>query len=96
NALKHAFPGERTGSVTITMQDAGNGMLRLEVRDDGIGLQEDLEPDTAKTLGLNLVSILARQLQGTLSVTRNGGTGFAVVFMGQADRPTSTAGEGRS
>ena len=66
NALKHAFPGDRTGNVTIRMQETGNGMLRLDVRDDGIGLQEDIEPDTAKTLGLNLVSILYPSAPGNI------------------------------
>ena len=87
NALKHAFPDGRTGSVAIGMQDMGNGTLRLEVRDDGIGLQEDLEPDTAKTLGLNLVSILTRQLQGVLKVERGGGSRFSITFVSLVDTP---------
>jgi two-component sensor histidine kinase len=71
------------------MQDTGNGVLRLEVRDDGIGLQEDLEPDSAKTLGLNLVSILTRQLQGTLRVERNGGSSFLITFASLAETPVT-------
>jgi PAS domain S-box-containing protein len=85
NALKHAFPGNRSGRVTVGMREMGDGVLQLDIRDDGIGLHEDIDPDTSKTLGLNLVSILTRQLQGTLNVERNGGTCFSISFTGMVD-----------
>jgi PAS domain S-box-containing protein len=85
NALKHAFPDERKGTVTISMREDSDGSLHLEVRDDGIGLPEEVDPETGKTLGLNLVSILTKQLQGVLDIERNGGTVFHVTFMTPID-----------
>ena len=38
NALKHAFPGERPGSVTVRLRRQGERGLRLEIADDGVGL----------------------------------------------------------
>jgi len=93
NALKHAYPDERRGTVTIGMRKEPDGTLHLEVHDDGIGLGEAIDPDTTKTLGLNLVSILTRQLQGTLVVERNGGTGFHITFQNPAE---AAPGRGRS
>jgi two-component system, sensor histidine kinase PdtaS len=81
NALKHAFPDGSRGTVTIRLYAEGEHMLHLEVRDDGVGLREDIDPDSTRTLGLNLVSILTKQLQGTLTIDRNRGTGFHIAFM---------------
>jgi two-component sensor histidine kinase len=69
NALKHAFPGERSGSLTIEGGLRG-GRVVLEVRDDGAGLPEDFRPETPKSLGLQIVRILARQLKGSLEIVR--------------------------
>lgn len=89
NALKHAYPDGRTGTVTIAMREEESGLLHLIVHDDGVGLRDDIDPDTAKTLGLNLVSILTRQLGGTLLVERDGGTRFHITFMNRVDASAS-------
>ena len=80
NALKHAFPGERLGHITVSLHQEAPGWLLLEVEDDGIGLPEDVRPSEAKSLGLHLVSILTRQLQGELEIRRGRGTLFRVHF----------------
>lgn len=79
NALKHAFPDHRAGtvSVTLTPPDA-QGTLHLEVSDDGVGLPEDLEGRRNQSLGLRLVSDLARQLGGELRILP--GPRFQVTF----------------
>ncbi|MFE1602439.1 sensor histidine kinase [Methylobacterium sp. ID0610] len=60
NAVRHAFPGERPGTVRIAAVSEA-GRLRLEVSDDGIGL-----PAGREGFGLTLVGMLVRQLGGTL------------------------------
>lgn len=70
NALKHAFPGGRTGSITIEGEQR-NGQIILSVHDDGVGLAEDFEAHGAKSLGLQIVKILTRQLRGELTVERS-------------------------
>lgn len=79
NALKHAFPGERTGTVEVSMI-AENGSLRLSVTDDGVGLPRQVDPPRTESLGLQLVRTLADQLGGRLSVLREQGTSFIVTF----------------
>ena len=80
NALKHAFPEGRTGAVTVKMKPIENGDIELRVSDNGVGLEGGLDIKNTESFGLQLVDMLTEQLQGTLSIDRNGGTTFAIVF----------------
>jgi two-component sensor histidine kinase len=67
NAFKHAFHGERSGKVRISFHEAGPDTLELAIEDDGIGLPAGLlEGRNTKSLGLQIVRILAKQLGGSL------------------------------
>ena len=77
NALKHAFPGERTGRVTVSLEPAEGRMLVLSVCDDGVGLPSGLDPAATPTLGLQLVSILSSQILGQLEAVPFHGAGAA-------------------
>ncbi|HUA22845.1 MAG TPA: AAA family ATPase [Steroidobacteraceae bacterium] len=80
NALKHAFPQERAGHVKVSLRSAGGRKRVLEVGDDGIGLPAGLDIPSTNSLGLRLVQDLTDQLHGTLVVTGDGGTTFAISF----------------
>jgi two-component sensor histidine kinase len=67
NALKHAFPGHRHGSIVVTYRSA-NGKWSLSVSDDGIGMPA-AEQAAKPGLGTGIVEALARQLGGDISVT---------------------------
>ena len=73
NALKHAFPGGRRGTVYIELQP-GEDFHDLVVRDDGVGMPAGIDFHTGSTLGLRLVRTLADQIEGKLLVRGNGGT----------------------
>jgi PAS domain S-box-containing protein len=84
NALKHAFPDGRAGLIQIELQPVGDGPeLRLRVSDDGVGLPENIEERRKSSLGLLLVSDLARQLGGSLAITSHTGAIFEVTFAPQ-------------
>ncbi len=68
NALKHAFPEERAGTILVTY-DARDEGWRLTVSDDGIGVT--IDPARKGGLGTTIVQSLARQLGAT--VTRETG-----------------------
>ena len=51
--------------------------MELIIRDNGIGLPEDLDIETVRSLGLRLVEMLTRQLQATLEIDRGRGKGTA-------------------
>ena len=96
NGLKHGFPGGHIGGISVELQPVAGGLLRLSVSDTGVGLPENFESKRGQSLGLQLVSDLARQLGGRLEVGRGPGMGavFAVTFPGE---PTESGdGGGRS
>ena len=74
NALKHAFPDGRAGIVRVELRQMESGALRLGVSDDGIGLPQGFDVRRPTSLGLRLLSLLARQLGATLEVESGGGT----------------------
>jgi PAS domain S-box-containing protein len=78
NALKHAFPGDRKGTIRI---DAREKADRLEIifSDNGIGIPEGFDWKTAPSLGLQLVNILIDQISGTIELDRSSGTAFTIV-----------------
>jgi PAS domain S-box-containing protein len=78
NALKHAFPGDRPGSISVAFLADDGGAYRLVVADDGVGLPADLDVCDAPSLGLQLVSSLTDQLRGALEVDSAHGTGTSV------------------
>jgi PAS domain S-box-containing protein len=81
NALKHAFPNDSDGEVTVGLEhDPTLGTVCLQVRDNGVGLPEGLDWQQSKSLGLRLVRILAGQLHGTVEMETGTGTEFRVTF----------------
>jgi PAS domain S-box-containing protein len=80
NAFKHAFPGDRPGNLGVTLIEREGGRCLLTVRDDGIGLPEDVERRKAASLGLQIVESLARQLGGEYGFHCDGGTEFRMQF----------------
>lgn len=79
NAFEHAFPDDRRGTVRVVLQRS-QGEIRLEIGDDGVGLTADFELSAPETLGLQLVSALAEQLQAKIVVSRERGAQFRVTF----------------
>ena len=81
NSLKHAFPKDREGEIKITFRSMNSDEIELTVSDDGIGIPEEMDIRETKSLGLQLVHILAEdQLEGTLELDRDGGTAFRIRF----------------
>lgn len=78
NSLKHGFAAAQRGEVCVSLQPAGDDAVRLVVSDTGAGLPADFDPDKTDSLGLRLVSDLARQLGGELTI--GAGPSFAVTF----------------
>jgi two-component sensor histidine kinase len=83
NALKHAFPGGRTGKIDVHFARVESGELFLSCGDDGAGMPETFGWQDLHSLGLRIVTILTKQLDGTMTLDRNGrGTRFDLRFPG--------------
>ncbi|MBF0568388.1 MAG: PAS domain S-box protein [Nitrospirae bacterium] len=80
NILKYAFKGRDSGEITIKLNVLETDELELIVGDNGVGLPEGIEIGKTKSLGLKVVSILVKQLRGSLEIDRAGGTTFVLRF----------------
>jgi len=79
NSIKHAFPDNRSGEIKIDIQ-CHDGNCILKIADNGVGFPDDLDINDVKTLGLQLVTSLTKQLDGTIKLDREGGTCFTIKF----------------
>ncbi len=66
NALKHAFPGDRSGKILVDYRLQGEDW-KLSVADDGVGTPETMA-DAKPGLGTSIVEALANQLQATVKI----------------------------
>jgi predicted ATPase/two-component sensor histidine kinase len=81
NALKYAFPGDRTGEIQIHLPSPSHQQIELTIRDNGIGLPETVDWEYSQSLGLSLVhDLVVEQLEGNLTVERDHGTTFRIQF----------------
>ena len=80
NSLKHAFPKERKGKVSIKIDEDTGRQFTLAVHDNGIGFPQELDIQNTDTIGMQLVRDLVLQLEGTIELDRNDGTTFKITF----------------
>lgn len=69
NSLKHGFHDGQGGRIAVSLHRAEADQLVLTVVDDGRA-----DEVTRRGLGMTLVEAMARRLDGTLAVARDGGT----------------------
>ncbi len=79
NSLKYAFPQSGNGKINIKMFFEKNDLM-LIVKDDGIGIDNNLFSQKNETLGLKLVQLLASQMDGKVDVYSLKGTEFKIRF----------------
>jgi PAS domain S-box-containing protein len=79
NIYKHAFEGRDSGLVRMELSQSG-GSVRLVIKDDGIGIEEKPGASASSGLGLLIVKMLAEQLDGSFSMTRDKGTKSVLEF----------------
>jgi two-component sensor histidine kinase len=80
NSLKHAFPEGNKGELTIKFKSDNYKNFTLIVKDNGIGFPKDIDFRKTNTLGLQLVTGLVGQLNGTIDLDRSSGTEFKITF----------------
>ncbi len=82
NSLKYAFKDVKKPKIKVKLTRTKKGVYKLEVSDNGIGLPEGLDLYSPPTLGLQLVNMLTRQLNGEFKTGKGRGTKFLVDFTG--------------
>jgi len=87
NTYKYAFPEdwlktkENTFQCEFEISVIGElNRYTLIVKDNGIGVKDNLDINNISSLGLKLVYSLAMQLNGTVELKKHGGTQFIIEF----------------
>jgi two-component sensor histidine kinase len=91
NAFKHAFPAGRRGQIAVSLQyvrnsvttddeSLDNGLARLEVQDNGVGIPAWVDTEKTNSMGLELVTLLSRQLCAVKKCSNADGVKWTVTF----------------
>ncbi|MBN1876562.1 MAG: PAS domain S-box protein [Anaerolineae bacterium] len=74
NALKHAFPDDRRGEITVRLRRLEEEVIELQVSDNGIGVPANFDFRRDGRLGLKIILTLGRrQLHGQVRFERHHG-----------------------
>lgn len=86
NSLKYAFLADKPGEISISLYPEPDDRYTLIVQDNGSGLPPDLNFQQTKSLGLQLVCNLTKQLQGTIDLQSKTGAIFKINFTDQKQK----------
>lgn len=79
NSMKYAFAERESGSINIVVNKT-NSTITVSIHDDGNGLPEDFDIATSAGFGSTLITMLTRQLGGTIVMENKNGTRCVVTF----------------
>jgi PAS domain S-box-containing protein len=80
NIYKHAFKNRNKGKIFVDIHEEGDKIV-LKIADNGVGLPDGLDPNESGTLGMHIISILTRQLEGNYQFdSSENGTTFHLSF----------------
>ena len=81
NAFKHAFKEGETGTIEISILKKDHDTVVLKVKDDGMGIPEEIDVLKTDSLGLKLMrNTVQDQLMGKIDFERAAGTTITVEF----------------
>ena len=75
NSYDHAFPGDRKGSIAVSVHRAEGGAATMTISDDGTGFPAQSE---SRRHGLGLVRRLVEQVRGSAVVDSDQGTVWTI------------------
>jgi two-component sensor histidine kinase len=75
NAYKHAFPEVGRGRIRVSLTE-DESSFTVEISDNGVGLPHNFDSQERKTLGMELIYILAEQLDSGLIIENANGSCF--------------------
>ncbi len=68
NIFKHAFKGQKTGNVMITVKIIQENFAKVKIEDNGVGFSKKPNMKKPKTMGLSLIKTLTKQLEGEINI----------------------------
>ncbi len=80
NIMKHAFPDDRAGIISVKCYQDWAGKIHLIVKDDGIGFPDNINFRNTNSMGFQVVCTLTEQLEGKIELVKDCGTVFHLQF----------------
>lgn len=78
NSLKYAFLEKNTGKIEITSSVGDNNFFIIKVKDNGKGLGTNFAIEKHGNLGMQLIYLLADQIDAEIEMIQNNGLGYIV------------------
>jgi len=85
NSYKYAFKPMQNNYLVVGLGHLDSACCKLTVRDSGPGIAEHINITQSSSLGLRMVSLLTRQLNGKLEYKTDKGAVFSIVFEQKKD-----------
>lgn len=79
NALKYAFTEKTTGAVWVVMKKTENELL-LQVKDNGVGLKKDFNPDNTNSFGYEIIKAFLQKMKARMNVDGSNGTDVQIII----------------
>ncbi|MFW5799986.1 MAG: histidine kinase dimerization/phosphoacceptor domain -containing protein, partial [Spirochaetota bacterium] len=82
NSLKYAFPEDKNDNkIEIALYNGSNNNYTLVISDNGIGIPDKyFRNNQSRSLGLQLVKALVKQINGNIELDNTDGTSFKINF----------------
>ena len=82
NAVKYAFPDNRSGEIFISLKKLDKRKFILTLKDTGIGTPKNKDIGKSDTLGIQLVTLLTKQMNGQMEILneKDKGLEFRISF----------------
>jgi len=73
NALKYAFKNKQQGQIQVVLKRI-NEKLLLQVKDNGIGIPDNIDVSTGASFGYKIIKAFAQKLKGLMTINNKNGT----------------------
>jgi two-component sensor histidine kinase len=82
NSIQHAFPGKKSGTISIYFEKRDTDTLVLTIADNGIGLPAEVDPENSSSFGMGIIinTLVKLQLKGCIAIERSNGTRYIISF----------------
>jgi two-component sensor histidine kinase len=80
NSIKYAFGNNDNGIIKVSFCAVDERHLMLMVSDNGKGLPDQFDAFEGRSLGMSLITELAKQLEGRIKFLNDGGAKMILVF----------------
>jgi two-component sensor histidine kinase len=80
NSIKYAFPNEIDGCISVSLCCVEENSFRLRISDNGVGLPDGFEMAKCRSLGMNLMRGLCKQIGSSLVLKNDNGVSISIDF----------------